>query len=38
MIPGMASIGINQPLMMFKVTIEVNLLDFDKDIYHLQFA
>ena len=35
-IPGMASIGINPTFDdVHKVTIEVNLLDFDKDIYHL---
>ena len=34
-IPGMASIGINPTFDdVHKVTIEVNLLDFDKDIYH----
>ena len=35
-IPGMASIGINPTFDdVHKVTIEVNLLDFDKNIYHL---
>ena len=35
-ISGMASIGINPTFDdVHKVTIEVNLLDFDKDIYHL---
>ena len=35
-VPGMASIGINPTFDdVHKVTIEVNLLDFDKDVYHL---
>ena len=35
-IPGMASIGINPTFDdVHKVTIEVNLIDFDKDIYHM---
>ena len=35
-LPGMASIGINPTFDdVHKVTIEVNILDFDKDIYHL---